>query len=98
MPGYLTKEATAQDYFPEWILGPNVLADTAIFGRTFDQEQWKNAFGMSLIPARGADETQEALKLYRWFTGEEPPSNTPRRHQPEHPPSCSTGCTSPDRT
>ena len=75
-PATITKEATAQNYSPEWILGPNVLADTAIFGRTFDQDQWKNAFGVSLIPARGADETQEALKLYRWFTGEEPPSNT----------------------
>ena len=75
-PATITKEATAQNYSPEWILGPNVLADTAIFGRTFDQEQWKNAFGISLIPARGDDETQEALKLYRWFTGDEPPSNT----------------------
>jgi len=75
-PATITKEATAQDYSPEWILGPSVLADTAIFGRTFDQDQWKNAFGVSLIPGRGADETQEALKLYRWFTGEEPPSNT----------------------
>lgn len=75
-PATITKEATAQGYSPEWILGPNVLADTAIFARTFDQDQWKNAFGISLIPARGEDETQEALKLYRWFTGDEPPSNT----------------------
>ena len=65
-PATITKEATAQGYSPEWILGPNVLADTAIFGRTFDQQQWKNAIGVSLNPARGDDETQEARKLYRW--------------------------------
>ena len=40
IPANITKEATAQDYFPEWIIGPSVLADTTIFGRTFDQEQW----------------------------------------------------------
>jgi len=37
-PAALTKEATAQDYHPEWIVGPTVLADTTFFGRTFDQD------------------------------------------------------------
>src|SRR5436190_5615206 len=36
MPAAFTKEATAQEYHPEWIVGPSVLADTSIFGRTFD--------------------------------------------------------------
>ena len=28
IPANITKEATAQNYFPEWIIGPSVLADT----------------------------------------------------------------------
>ncbi|HEX6236012.1 MAG TPA: hypothetical protein VFZ68_02400, partial [Acidimicrobiales bacterium] len=32
-PGSLTAEATAQDYHPEWILGPSLLMDTTIFAR-----------------------------------------------------------------
>ena len=45
IPANITKEATAQNYFPEWVIGPSVLADTTIFGRTFDQEQWAHALG-----------------------------------------------------
>ena len=40
IPANITEEATKQGYFPEWIVGPSVLVDTTIFGRTFDQEQW----------------------------------------------------------
>ena len=46
IPANITKEATAQNYFPEWVIGPSVLADTTIFGRTFDQEQWAHALGL----------------------------------------------------
>jgi hypothetical protein len=48
-PAALTKEATAQDYRPEWIVGPTVLADTTFFGRTFDQAEWAHAFGVALV-------------------------------------------------
>jgi hypothetical protein len=76
-PGYLTKEATAQNYFPEWIIGPTVLVDIALFGRTYDQKQWAHAFGLSLVAARGdVQTTNENLNLYRWQYGKEPPSNT----------------------
>src|SRR4029077_12271958 len=44
-PSSLTIEATAQNYFPEWVIGTNALVDIALFGRTYDQEQWKHAFG-----------------------------------------------------
>ena len=50
-PSALTTEATAQDYWPEWILGPNLLMDTTVFGRLTDGEQWKNGFGVSTSPA-----------------------------------------------
>lgn len=75
-PKYLTEEATAQDYFPEWIIGPNVFADTAVFGRTYDQRQWRHAFGVSLIAARGTQDTSQSRNLYIWGYGEPPPNNT----------------------
>ncbi|HYZ99407.1 MAG TPA: hypothetical protein VE575_11690, partial [Acidimicrobiales bacterium] len=48
IPSPLTAEATAQDYFPEWILGPNLGADSNAFARTFDQQQWVNGFGVAI--------------------------------------------------
>jgi hypothetical protein len=76
MPGSFTKEATAQDWFPEWILGPNVLADTAIFARTFDQEQWSHAFGLQLTGGPEEEEIDAYYSLYQWFKGTPPPNNT----------------------
>jgi hypothetical protein len=75
IPANLTKEATAQNYFPEWFIGPSVFVDTAIFGRTFDQKQWSHAFGLSLLAARGPREESESYTVYKWFTGNEPPVN-----------------------
>ena len=74
-PSFLTKEATAQDYRPEWIVGPSVYADTAVFGRIYDQEQWQHAFGLSLIPARGTAEASGAYNLWVWQYGTPPPNN-----------------------
>jgi len=75
MPIYFTKEATAQQYFPEWIVGPSVLADSTVFARQYDQRQWAHAFGMSQIAARGTPETGEAYRIYEWQFGEAPPGN-----------------------
>ena len=75
-PGPLTKEATAQDYHPEWILGPSVLADSTFFARMMDGEQWKNGFGLSLISGRGEPNTNDSVHIYEWAYGEPPPANT----------------------
>jgi hypothetical protein len=68
-----TREATAQEYFPEWVIGPSTLIDTAAFGRTYDQEQWAHAFGLSPLAARVAPDAEETL--YEWFFGEEAPAD-----------------------
>jgi hypothetical protein len=81
-PGPLTKEATAQGYWPEWILGPSYLMDTTVFARLTDGEQWKNGFGVSTVPARGALETTEAYRVYDWAYGEAPPHNAFRIFDP----------------
>jgi ABC-type branched-subunit amino acid transport system substrate-binding protein len=76
MPASITKEATAQNFFPEWIIGPTVLADTAIFGRTYDQTQWAHALGMALVPGRTTQDINGTFYLYQWFHGSPPPNNT----------------------
>jgi ABC-type branched-subunit amino acid transport system substrate-binding protein len=75
-PGPITEEATAQDYHPEWILGSNVLADTAFFARLMDPDQWKNGFGISFPTARGEPDTADSVAIYKWAFGEDPPNNT----------------------
>lgn len=75
-PSSLTKEATAQNYFPEWIIGSNVLVDIALFGRTYDQQQWQHAFGLALTPDRTNQDARESYNLYKWQYGTKPPNNT----------------------
>ncbi len=75
-PSNLTKEATAQNYFPEWVIGSNVLVDIAVFGRTYDQQQWQHAFGLALTPARVNQDVNPGYTLYKWFNGSPPPDNT----------------------
>ncbi|CAN5717197.1 hypothetical protein BH10ACT1_BH10ACT1_05820 [soil metagenome] len=73
-PANFTKEATAQDYFPEWVLGPQTLVDVTAFARTYDQEQWAHAFGPSPLTARFKSQDGAAYFLYKWFNGEAPPA------------------------
>jgi hypothetical protein len=75
MPQFLTTESTAQDYFPEWILGPNLLADTVIFGRTYDPQQWRNGFAIGLAGTPGKTKQGSSYAIYTWAYDREPPSN-----------------------
>jgi len=74
-PIYMTKEATAQEWFPEWIIGPTVYVDTTVFGRRYDQKQWAHAFGIGLPATRADQKSQESYNLYEWGLGQAPPSN-----------------------
>ena len=76
-PSSLTKEATAQNYFPEWVIGSNVLVDIALFGRTYDQQQWQHAFGLALTPARTNEASDERVQpLQVGVRRVAPPNNT----------------------
>jgi hypothetical protein len=75
MPVSFTMEASAQNYSPEWIIGPTVLVDTAIFARQFDQEQWEHAFGMQLTGGPEEEEIDAYYSLYQWYFGTPPPNN-----------------------
>ncbi len=75
-PTFLTAEATRQDYFPEWVVMGYAYTDTAVFGRTYDQEQWKHAFGVSLLPVRQTDSTDELAQILVWQSGRPPAAST----------------------
>jgi hypothetical protein len=46
-PILITKEATRQQYYPEWFITGSGLSDTTAAGRLYDQPQWRHAFGIS---------------------------------------------------
>lgn len=74
-PRDLTKEATAQEYFPEWVIAAPALSDLTAFGRTYDQEQWAHAVAVradSAVPV--TPEIAGFYGLYQWFMGAEPPA------------------------
>jgi hypothetical protein len=73
-PRDFTQEATAQEYFPEWIIVSPALADVTAFARTYDQEQWAHAFGVSQLAARVTPEVTGSYALYEWYKGVEPPA------------------------
>ncbi len=73
-PQSLTRAATSQGYFPEWVISGSVLTDTAAFGRTYDQRQWAHAFGVSFGAARTG--VTGAITLYKWYFGQDPPDLT----------------------
>ena len=74
-PRDLTNEAAAQDYLPEWIVTGSVLVDTTAFARTYHQEQWSHAFGISNLSARVDRSVASSHFLYEWFHGEAPRAN-----------------------
>ncbi len=59
-PRDFTREATAQEYFPEWVVSAATLADVTAFARTYDQEQWKHALRSHLNSRHGHPRTRSA--------------------------------------
>ena len=74
-PRDFTREATAQAYFPEWIVAAATLIDTNAFARTYDQQQWEHAFGVSQLAATLEPEISGYPTLYEWFNGVAPPAD-----------------------
>jgi len=72
-PGTLTKVATEQDYFPEWVITGTALIDTTVVPRLlYDQRQWAHAFGVANLFVRSSN-PYTAAELYRWYFGETSP-------------------------
>ena len=72
MPIHLTRAATAQEYYPEWLMTGLTYVDVRGFARQYDQAQWRNAFGLSmLLPPLDPDYVQRSGNLISWHLGEE---------------------------
>lgn len=72
MPQNLTRQATSQDYWPEWLVVGATLTDSSDLARLYDQDQWANAFGLSyLLAPIHPDYTQQEGNLVSWHLGEE---------------------------
>ncbi len=73
MVGALLKQATANDYHPEWIIGAFNYSDFAFFARQYDQQQWAHAFGISNLPPgvnESAGTVNPGLDTVQWYWGE----------------------------
>ncbi len=75
-PSTLTAEATAQRYFPEWVILGAAYSDTSLFGRTYDKEQWKHAFGVTSLYVPTPQRLDQYSEILRWQTGEPPAAKT----------------------
>lgn len=73
-PGDFTREATAQEYEPEWLVAAATLTDTNAFGRGYDQTQWSHAFGVTSLAARIDPNVAGTNVLYKWFHGTDAPA------------------------
>ena len=74
-PRDFSREATAQEYFPEWFFAQSALIDVTAFARTYDQQQWAHAFGVTGLAARGNPTTTGYYALYEWYHGSPPPAD-----------------------
>lgn len=68
-PGTLTKVATDQGYFPEWVITGTALIDTNVVPRLlYDQRQWAHAFGPANLFIR-SDHPFGPAELWEWYYG-----------------------------
>jgi hypothetical protein len=86
MPGYLTRAATAQDYYPEWIFTGTALTDTNALARSWDPAQMERAYGISQLAAPTSQDLQEAMTIYRWYYGEGTSPPAPNQYALVAPP------------
>ena len=64
----LMKSATAQEYSPEWVLTGFGYQEYDLFARSYDPEQSKHMFGLSvLFPA--FKDIPDYLDVYNWYWG-----------------------------
>jgi hypothetical protein len=74
-----TKEATAENYFPEWIVGGLGYTDLDFYGRSYDQQQWAHAFGPEWFPPTVASgPVGDAITtLFQWYWGTNQGTHSP---------------------
>lgn len=71
----LSAEATAQKWFPEWIVASVGGSNVDFLARSNDPKQWAHAFGISMLPT--ALQSDDRPDLFAWYWGRE----TPNKHR-----------------
>jgi hypothetical protein len=61
LPLLLTSRMSQQNYNPEWVVTGTALTDLDVVGQFYDQQQWKHAFGLSML---GEQQPQQASFAY----------------------------------
>ena len=70
MVGQLTKQATAQEYHPEWIFAGAQNIDFPVLARAFyDQDQWAHAFGISNVWPGSPTAPTTVPNVVQWYWG-----------------------------
>ena len=75
LPVYLAQEATAQDYYPEWLIAGAGFTDLDLGGQIIANnaaDQWNQAFGGSRVGRAQSPETSDAYAAYRSVRTDEP--------------------------
>ena len=65
----LTKAATANSYFPEWMIRP--LQDLDFYARQFDQQQWAHAFGPVWFAPYVESASDPIIAVFEWYWGKQ---------------------------
>jgi hypothetical protein len=69
-PIHLTRAAEQQNAKWEWIVTGSALTDTNNFGRLYQQDQWKRAFGVSMLQPDVKNENDYWYKMYEEIRGD----------------------------
>lgn len=64
---FLSQQATAQAWFPEWVIAAVGGSDVDLLARLADQQQWRHAFGLSMLPAPVQNEAPATM--FDWYWG-----------------------------
>ena len=76
--GSFTKQATSQDWFPEWLVSGVPYNDLDFFARSLDQEQWAHAFGQVWFTPYVAGGASDAITaLFQWYWGKTQGTHSP---------------------
>ena len=76
--GSFTKQATSQDWFPEWLVSGVPYNDLDFFARALDQEQWQHAFGQVWFTPYVAGGASDAITaLFQWYWGKTQGTHAP---------------------
>ena len=76
--GSFTKQATSQDWFPEWLVSGVPYNDLDFFARSLDQQQWAHAFGEVWFTPYVAGGASDALTaLFQWYWGKTQGTHSP---------------------